>query len=615
MKHLSSSAVLLLCLLFSIFIFNSVLVTAENDQQTVINQQPTVTVTVTDNQALIAEFIPTNEWQTVLPGQSIPPGLWVRMDMTTGIKTARLLPEEERQQGKKQQNNDDSEAVVAVEQTEEGDKVFASQQLQLVPQPEEKEENENGQQHHSPDLTVLDKSNTATQQSQSLSQSEIDSLSTLDPLSPEAAELLLPQPNSKQRVLSAEHMKLLSEARARRLAAMKKYFKGNDDAEVLQQYINIILNPNSAFEFSIQALAGIETVVHQVDNAVNFVTMGGLDVLYDIIEPKTVETTNNNEKNETVPTPVSASEVDPPSSLLLSQRLLHLQKHTVWVLGTATQNNDRVRQSIIETHGIAMLLKLWNQTLIDHDQLHQDIINSNFQHTSEEQTLLKQIPIDRLQLLSKLLYTFSALLRSSSQAQQVFYEQGGLAVLNSVLNTHWLLPLSHNSDIIKQQLIVFTKGLSLLHDIAVDATINVHAVNGTHATYQPLFEAISTNTMLLQYLSFLVNLRTQFHGLQTDQHLNLQTLLTDLLHDTLQPSSRRPHDIYQHSTFHMKFTNLMSEYSSALQELRQVFSASPEHRDQIQNHPMIQNFEKLERIQKMLNETPRHHKPIEHTEL
>jgi hypothetical protein len=39
----------------------------------------------------IPDFEPTDEWQVIKPGQRIPPGLWVRMDMTTGIKTARLL--------------------------------------------------------------------------------------------------------------------------------------------------------------------------------------------------------------------------------------------------------------------------------------------------------------------------------------------------------------------------------------------------------------------------------------------------------------------------------------------------------------------------------------------
>ncbi len=39
-------------------------------------------------------FVPTKEWQRVKEGQSIPPGLHVRMDLQTGLKEAKLLDED-----------------------------------------------------------------------------------------------------------------------------------------------------------------------------------------------------------------------------------------------------------------------------------------------------------------------------------------------------------------------------------------------------------------------------------------------------------------------------------------------------------------------------------------
>lgn len=39
-------------------------------------------------------FVATNEWQEVKPGQSIPPGLHVRLNIQTGVKEAKLLSEE-----------------------------------------------------------------------------------------------------------------------------------------------------------------------------------------------------------------------------------------------------------------------------------------------------------------------------------------------------------------------------------------------------------------------------------------------------------------------------------------------------------------------------------------
>ena len=39
----------------------------------------------------IAPFVPTREWQVVDDGQSIPPGLHIRMNLETGVKEAKLL--------------------------------------------------------------------------------------------------------------------------------------------------------------------------------------------------------------------------------------------------------------------------------------------------------------------------------------------------------------------------------------------------------------------------------------------------------------------------------------------------------------------------------------------
>ncbi|XP_013782819.1 nucleotide exchange factor SIL1-like [Limulus polyphemus] len=54
----------------------------------------------TDNEVKIEEessaepFIPTKDWQKIKPGQAIPPGLHVRMNLQTGLKEAKLLDKE-----------------------------------------------------------------------------------------------------------------------------------------------------------------------------------------------------------------------------------------------------------------------------------------------------------------------------------------------------------------------------------------------------------------------------------------------------------------------------------------------------------------------------------------
>lgn len=48
-------------------------------------------------------FIATSAWAPILPGQSVPAGLWMRMDIATGGRMARLMPtDEERMSGTEQ---------------------------------------------------------------------------------------------------------------------------------------------------------------------------------------------------------------------------------------------------------------------------------------------------------------------------------------------------------------------------------------------------------------------------------------------------------------------------------------------------------------------------------
>ena len=50
-------------------------------------------------------FQPTADWQTIQPGQGIPQGLHVRMNLQTGLKEAKLMDGDD---GKKYHSNKDS---------------------------------------------------------------------------------------------------------------------------------------------------------------------------------------------------------------------------------------------------------------------------------------------------------------------------------------------------------------------------------------------------------------------------------------------------------------------------------------------------------------------------
>ena len=53
-------------------------------------------ITVADEEEEnVTVFIPTNQWQQILPGQAIPAGLHVRINLATGEKEAKLIEEDE----------------------------------------------------------------------------------------------------------------------------------------------------------------------------------------------------------------------------------------------------------------------------------------------------------------------------------------------------------------------------------------------------------------------------------------------------------------------------------------------------------------------------------------
>lgn len=62
-------------------------------------------------------FVPTEEWKTIRPGQEIPPGLHVRINMETLQKEAKLMSEDERESEEKETQKEVENQVPAVYET------------------------------------------------------------------------------------------------------------------------------------------------------------------------------------------------------------------------------------------------------------------------------------------------------------------------------------------------------------------------------------------------------------------------------------------------------------------------------------------------------------------
>ena len=77
--------VLLWTSLLSVFCQELVFVSDVDEEDSKVEEAPVV------EEASREIFVATNEWQEIKPGQAIPQGLHVRMDMQTGKKEARLM--------------------------------------------------------------------------------------------------------------------------------------------------------------------------------------------------------------------------------------------------------------------------------------------------------------------------------------------------------------------------------------------------------------------------------------------------------------------------------------------------------------------------------------------
>jgi hypothetical protein len=337
--------------------------------------------------AAVPEFIATNEWQVVLPGQSVPPGLWVRMDMTTGQKTARLLPEEEHNDAVRKR---DAAAV---------DGSLTDGVHSIVQQQKEPE---------SGLVLVPDE----------------DQSSNRGPLIRE-----LTAPGSEvacdSEPLQGNEPSLLA-ARGARLASLKSNFYLKEDVEMMKQLLAICVDGDSSVTAVRQALEVLEEMVHQVDNANDFATIGGMDVVVIILQqdPTVVATTEQETPSGSIAKEFgvdeaqatnmaanathspSTADVAPPADVQLL-RLYQLQSSAVWVLGTAAQNNRQVQDRARTDGAIPNLTKLLQNT-----------IRASTHEAEPRQTF--QLRSARLKLAAKLIYALSALLRNNARSQDAF---------------------------------------------------------------------------------------------------------------------------------------------------------------------------------------------------
>lgn len=435
---------------------------------------PPTTIPTAAAAAVLPEFVPTNEWQTVLPGQSIPPGLWVRVDMSTGVKTARLLPEEEQ--------NDLARRRAAAAASRASS---ASNELALVP--EDEAEGKAG----SADGPVI---------------REL-------PLPGEGGAGIVSVSGDATPASEAA----LQRARAARIALLKENFYLKEDVEQMKQLLGICVDPASSVGDVTRALELLEEFLHQIDNANDWVKIGGLDVSLTLLqqnhettqEPQLVQTPSSTsdvpddaqKQQQQQQSNDTAALVPPAPADLQLQRLYALQSHASWVLGTAAQNNRQVQEAARKEGAIPILVQLYQRTLAEEAAAETAASAADVAAAAASAAATAegadsasvsafQLRSARLKLLSKTLYALSALLRNNAPNQAVFRATGGAPALKQDLPENWsrcadtaaaaalaasslgcVSPVEESS-LRKLRATHALKALNLLHDFVSDHTVN-----------------------------------------------------------------------------------------------------------------------------------------------
>ncbi|KAM9128868.1 nucleotide exchange factor SIL1 isoform 4-T5 [Pangshura tecta] len=212
-------------------------------------------------------FYPTYQWQTVRPGQAVPAGLHVRLNLQTGEREARLPDNKNEKSDMKDQKKRKRLDEMHIDSNS-----FTAQELkEALAKMKEKEKTES---------TMEQKANLE---------------------------------DVKQRFRPIEELKKEFE---------ELNMKIETDLEVMVKLINKFNSSTSTLDEKVAALYDLEYYVHQVDNAKDFLSLGGLQLVI-------------NGLNSTEPV---------------------LKEHAAFVLGAALSSNPRVQVEAIEGGALQKLL-------------------------------------------------------------------------------------------------------------------------------------------------------------------------------------------------------------------------------------------------------------------
>ena len=405
-----------------------------------VSSEDSVSITPSPSSVLSASasliFEPTDDWKEVLPGQSIEPGLHVRMDMTTGQKWAKKLAPEDR--------NDVRTDFLTRRDPPEGNRVVAvsNEEQSMIAVPVLTRSN-NIEEINVNDLTTTDSNDIDTDsidvplEIAGLNRSELRMAQILEQLPVPESELH----EAVMKKLPPEELRIiLQKVWARRQAELKEAFAdAKTEAQQMQLALSSLVNNATLPEQDvIDTLENLEYFVATMHNAEDFAAMGGL---------------------------------------MSTTMLLHLPPHhslrvataAAWVLGTAIKGNFQLQTKALQTGAAPLLINL----LDDVTKLCSKSINFSSNDC-----------LQPLKAANKAVYALSGLLRFNSIAQEELVALDAPSILlrafelrltihravnkNKMLGDHKMM--DEITTVIKQVDTLALKILNVLSDLFLDET-------------------------------------------------------------------------------------------------------------------------------------------------
>ncbi|XP_068710184.1 nucleotide exchange factor SIL1-like [Montipora foliosa] len=216
-------------------------------------------------------FEPTADWQTIQPGQGIPPGLHVRMNLQTGKKEAKLMDGDD---GSKYQSNKDTKQK----------------------------------------FITIDKSVISKQHLKEALKDFRDKFHSDSPSGGGSEEL-------ESKLEASQQFRSIDEIR-KELEEVDLFVK--KDIEIITHLVKTLNSSSSNLSEKEHALDELEYYVHQIDNARDLHSIGGLALVVKLM-------------NSTEPS---------------------LASRATYVLGSAAQSNPQVQQAALKQEALPLLLRL-----------------------------------------------------------------------------------------------------------------------------------------------------------------------------------------------------------------------------------------------------------------